>query len=239
MTRIAIIASIAVCALIVPGCGQSDVIERYTVPKQPIIATAVGDSNRNVGDSQDVDMSRDRMLGAIVPRGKNSWFFKVTGPNGIVEDQMEEFLELIRSLRFSPPDNTPSWKLPVGWHREPDSQGMRFATIKIDTDADSLELSVIPLPTGSGDLDDYIVSNINRWREPIAITTDWHRPTPRVREADRGNDTNGPRGWNKRNAGQPGRVLGFKPNEQSAVSPRLPQKRLRRAECRRGVSRVN
>ena len=157
-------------AILLVGCGAGEQIETYVVTKQlPDLAVETPDA----GPSEDVDMTRDRMLAAIVPHGKQAWFFKVAGPNDAVQEQMEEFLALVKSVEFDE-SNEPTWKLPEGWTREPGSQ-MRFATLKIPGDDKPMDLSVIPLPADDIDAPEYILSNVNRWRGQLQlkpITTD-------------------------------------------------------------------
>ena len=40
-----------------------------------------------------------RLLGAIVPFGGNSWFFKLTGPDALVARQKTAFLEFLRTVK--------------------------------------------------------------------------------------------------------------------------------------------
>ena len=160
--------SLVTVVWIAAGCEKTGEIQRYTVPKQPIIVPDPVVATDGAGGDQEVDMARDRMIAAIVPREQKAWFFKLTGPNQVVTDLMEEFLSLINSLQFKGPGDTPQWTLPEGWHQETASQ-MRFATIKIDAGDRPLDLSVIPLPMSGGDLDEYILSNVNRWRGQLRL----------------------------------------------------------------------
>lgn len=40
-----------------------------------------------------------RLLGAVVPYGGNSWFFKLTGPDALVANQKAAYLEFLRSVK--------------------------------------------------------------------------------------------------------------------------------------------
>lgn len=136
-----------ILAILVPasGCRRTDVIEHYQVarPGPP-----------------------HRMLGAVVPIGQREWFFKVTGANELVAGLADDFTKLIESIQVGEGEDVdPEWTLPAGWTEEPGA-GMRFATIKIPTDEQELELTVIPLPKqpSVGLLD-----NINRWRTQLGL----------------------------------------------------------------------
>lgn len=151
-------------APILVGCETEEQIETYLVPKQlPNLFVESPDA----GPSEEVDMTRDRMLAAMVPHEGQAWFFKVAGLNDAVQDQMDAFLSVVKSLKFSD-DGEPSWTLPDGWEQEPGSQ-FRFATLKIPSDDKPLELSVIPLPADDVDSIEYILSNVNRWRGQLQL----------------------------------------------------------------------
>lgn len=133
------------------GCRPEDQIDRYQVAREK---------------------SPHRMLGAIVPRGERGWFFKVTGANEVVAAESDRFQAFIESVQFGDGDEAeaepePDWKLPEGWTQEP-GEGMRFATITINTDGQPLELTVIPLPLPPTD---GILSNINRWRGQLGLAS--------------------------------------------------------------------
>jgi hypothetical protein len=127
------------------GCRPEDQIERYQVARAD---------------------SPHRMLGAIIPRGERGWFFKLTGANAVVAEEADRFQAFIESIQFGEGDEAdPAWQLPEGWTQEPGKE-MRFATIKIATDEQPLELTVIPLPMPPTD---GLLSNINRWRGQLGI----------------------------------------------------------------------
>jgi hypothetical protein len=160
------------------GCQRSEEITRYTIPKpQEIFArnhvdrpaespAARPGGGMRPGESAAADQ---RLIGAIFPRSTRTWFFKLMGPDRVVQEQMEGFLQLVGTVRFGDgEDSEPTWTLPHGWEQTPGS-GMRFATVWIDAGAaEPLELSVIPLPT-AGSPNDVLLSNINRWRGQVGL----------------------------------------------------------------------
>ena len=110
-----------------------------------------------------------RMLGAIVPHADRAWFFKVAGPRESLDAHADRFVALIKSLRFGDqPEAGPQWSLPDGWSQKTGS-GFRFATIEIPSAQDRLELSVSQLPVPEGDRTEYILSNVNLWREQMGL----------------------------------------------------------------------
>ncbi|MGE3780605.1 MAG: hypothetical protein AB7F89_25675, partial [Pirellulaceae bacterium] len=114
-------------------------------------------------------LPRDRMLGAVIPRGERAWFFKLTGAREAVAGEVARFQDLIRSIRFTGEGDSavPSWTLPDGWNERP-GNSMRFATLEITSSDPPLECSVTVLPL-TGDETAYIVANINRWRDQMKL----------------------------------------------------------------------
>ena len=52
------------------------------------------------GEAQVLDITgKQRMIGAIVPRGGSTWFYKLTGDAQAAESQKEAFLSFLRSSK--------------------------------------------------------------------------------------------------------------------------------------------
>jgi hypothetical protein len=143
------------------GCQKPDDIVQYTVARPPHRAAPADTAGSELDET-----IPGQLLGAILPQGKMTWFFKLIGPEEDVKAQTEPFLEFVRSLRFE--RKKPEWSLPEGWTEAPGAE-MRFATLRIATEREPLEVSVIPLPTADGVLDEYILSNVNRWRDQLQL----------------------------------------------------------------------
>ncbi len=163
------------------GCGQGDRIEKYTVEKSAASAedppissphpdgTSAPGAGSEAGPTDVAEAVAQRLLGAILPRGRQFWFFKAVGAPEALAPHAERFAALIESIRFGEEaDAPPTWKLPQGWTQEPAS-GMRLATIKLDPDDPALEISVIPLPLMGGDAEAYVLNNVNRWRAQVGL----------------------------------------------------------------------
>jgi len=152
-------AALALCGVLV-GCADDPRITQYTIPKPEQIQLPVE-------KPQPATESRpERMLGAIVPAGMQTWFFKLSGPVDPVASRLDQFRAFLASLRISKA-GTPEWTLPEGWSRQPGS-GMRFATLVIGDDP-PLELSVTALPRLEGDDAEQLLANINRWRGQLGL----------------------------------------------------------------------
>jgi hypothetical protein len=146
-------------AIIVVGCAEPFEVTRQYVPK--VKTPPPG----------------DRLLAAMVPTGRQAWFFKLSGKKDLVEAQTKAFHGLLKSLTMK--DGEPVWQTPDGWNEQPAS-GMRRATFVIGTkeeidkaaeysgnsaDVATLECTVIPLPS----ID--VIANVNRWRKQIGLTS--------------------------------------------------------------------
>ena len=109
---------------------------------------------------------KGRMLAAIAPVGKMGWFFKIQGDDKLVAAEKSNFVALLTSLRID--GDKPAWQTPKTWH-ELAGSGMRAATFQIGEGASKLECSVIPLPSDDPTANDYLLSNINRWRGQVGL----------------------------------------------------------------------
>jgi hypothetical protein len=135
-----------------------------------------------------------RMLGAIVPLGDVTWFFKLTGPDALVAQEKPTFLEFLKTVRIAtgtpvtaaapaPASTTPppadmvgppvvksdgpglKWTAPARWQEKP-ATAMRKATFVITgANGASAELAVTAFPGDvGGDL-----ANLNRWRGQLSL----------------------------------------------------------------------
>jgi hypothetical protein len=152
---------LAALILIVPfalGCESQAQIQTYTVKKEQARAPVAAPAK--AGEAT------DRMMGAILPAGDRTWYFKVTGPIAAIENSADEITTFFQSIRMPAGAAKPEWKLPEGW-KEQAGTGMRAATLMVPADDKSMELSVIALPTtgAAGEL----LSNVNRWRGQMKL----------------------------------------------------------------------
>lgn len=142
---------------IVAGCHRSEGITQYEVER---IAPAPA------GPAQETVSRPERMLGGMLAGKDQVWFFKLTGPPEKIGPLTADFEQLMASVELSETGDV-TWKLPAGWTEEA-GQGMRFATLRPPGE-DKLELTVIPLPQTSDDLDGQMLANVNRWRGQVGL----------------------------------------------------------------------
>lgn len=183
---------VAACLVCLPvalfalgGCYKTEEISLYTVPKPPppvkanVAVRGMGSAAPALPAAVDGEGSAvpQQILGAIVPRGPQTWFFKLTGPATEVLGKVEPYLDFIRSLRFE--GETPGWTLPEGWTQKPGDR-FRHATIVLDGSERPLELTVSALPSAGDDFDDYLLQNINRWRGQLQAAPITREQLPRA-----------------------------------------------------------
>ncbi|HEX6962247.1 MAG TPA: hypothetical protein VF175_10300 [Lacipirellula sp.] len=145
--------SLLACLLAAFGCGEIEPITTYEVERKEPRARAV--------DVDQVRDSLDHMLVAIVPDDDTAWFFKLVARGDAIDEVCKPFQEFIASVELGEKGETPTWKLPEGW-AEKEGGEMRAATIEVPHGDKNLELAVSSLPL-SGDRDDYLTRNVNRW----------------------------------------------------------------------------
>src|SRR4029078_194531 len=98
----------ALCAISLLGCGEADQIHSYSAPKElkPVVSQA--SSGQKSGDGT------DRMLAAILPIGKQAYFFKAVGPVAYVDRHEKDIRAFFIGLEVGP-DDKPKWQLPADW----------------------------------------------------------------------------------------------------------------------------
>jgi hypothetical protein len=147
--------------------GSKESVRHYKVPKPEVLYAA---NHVDVAGDRQVataDKPTDRMLGAIVPRDSQTWYFKMTGPMDLVAQQEQAFRQLIESLRFDGPDASPQWTLPDSW-QENEGTGQRTATLSVEVEGHKLEVSIIQLATSPSPTS--VLDNVNRWRRQMGLT---------------------------------------------------------------------
>ncbi|QDT38964.1 hypothetical protein [Stratiformator vulcanicus] len=156
LLRLLTVVSLPVCLL---GCGGGDDISVYNAPK-PAEAPAI---EPRPGPVMTGEAEPTQMIAAIIPQGEEAWFFKVDGNPAAVTPLMKPFLELVKSVEFGD-DGDATWDTPDGWTQQAGNQ-IRFATLQTGDE----EVSVTRLPIFGDDLDEYILSNVNRWRGQVNL----------------------------------------------------------------------
>ena len=103
----------------------------------------------------------DRMLGAIVPHGAQTWYFKMIGPMEAVASQGAAFRQLIESIRFENEQSPAAMDAPgivAGERRDRPAAG--------DTGGGRGRPDVGSVGDSAGDLPvaNSLLDNVNRWR---------------------------------------------------------------------------
>jgi hypothetical protein len=158
-----LLALLLIVSPLLIGCGSKEEIRSYPITKEAEQTSAPPvDSARPVGNAE----LTDRMLGAILPAGRQTWYFKAVGPAAAMDKNADAISAFFQTIRVSPDAAKPEWKIPEGWNEQAGS-GMRAATLMIPADGKPIEMSVIAMPsTGApGELRD----NVNRWRGQLQL----------------------------------------------------------------------
>lgn len=182
-------ALLVVSQSIFAGCGESEQIRTYTVPKEAkveVASTPPAAAPTADVSAADAGEPTDRMLTAILPVDGQAWFFKVVGPIGVIEKHEKELNDFFATLGVAA-DGKPTWKLPEGW-KEGGEKPMRLATLLMPTDEKPIEVAV-SAATWSGTAES-VVANIDRWRGQLKLPpTDAEHVAQDIREAKAGDRT--------------------------------------------------
>ena len=164
--RVGVVPLLSLIAVLA-GCSGEESIRHYQVPNKELVfernhvASAAGAQN-----SASARVIDQRMLGAIIPVGDQTWYFKMVGPDAAVSAVRDKFDGLIKTVRFADEKAAPEWTLPDGWQQQAGS-GPRFATMVVESDGTPLELTVstLPLPDNA----EVMLANVNRWRNQLGL----------------------------------------------------------------------
>jgi len=127
----------------------------------------------------------DGILAGVLPLKTETWYFKFSGPVGVLRKTEGLFAEFLRSVRIagsgkSAPASAPSpapatapsgvkkvnVTPPEGWTPS-EGSSMRAASFSIaGADGTSADVSVVPIPGDSGS----VLDNVNRWRAQVQLT---------------------------------------------------------------------
>lgn len=123
-----------------------------------------------------------RVLVAMLDREGTGWFFKMTGPDAVVEAQKPAFLEFLKSVAFrnsgadtttavgsaaaeSASDGKPTWSVPAGWQEAAAGQFL-VAKFTIAGEGNAQAAVNVSMSAGEGG---GLVSNVNRWRRQLGL----------------------------------------------------------------------
>lgn len=116
------------------------------------------------------------ILAGVLPLKTETWYFKFTGPVGVLRKSEGVFAEFLRSVRIAgnrkiAPAPAPSGAKkinvtpPAGWTPS-EGSSMRAASFSIvGPDGTTADVSVVPIPGDSGS----ILDNVNRWRSQLKL----------------------------------------------------------------------
>ena len=116
------------------------------------------------------------MVAAIAEQPNWTWFFKLSGPIGNLDELYDAWGRFLDTVRFQ--DGEPTWTLPENWSSAglqdramPGGASMRIANIA--TSDEEVTVSVTSMPGGQ-----QLLPNVNRWRGQLGL-----RPTTAIKLA--------------------------------------------------------
>lgn len=155
---------VALALLTLVGCGPSEEVRSYSVPKPNDPASPAASQ----GDY--------RILGAMFPADEPAWFFKITGRADALAAHEAAFDKLLASVKFPDgPKKPPTYDLPDGWKSE-GPRGMRADTIRFGPADSPLELTVIGAMGGPKE-------NVDRWAGQLGTKADFAKATKEITTA--------------------------------------------------------
>lgn len=146
--------------------------------------------------SVDSAAEAEGILAGILPLKTETWYFKFSGPVGVLRKNEGVFAEFLRSVRIagsgtSAPAPVPSGvnkvkvTPPAGWTPS-EGSSMRAASFSIaGPDGSTADVSVVPIPGDSGS----VLDNVNRWRAQLKLA-----PLSSADDPDLGKTAVGPGG---------------------------------------------
>ncbi len=160
---------------------------RGQVGLKPVAENDVSGQPLKIADSEEVMQlfnltsvdsaaEAEGILAGILPLKSETWYFKFTGPVGVLRQSDVAFAEFLRSVRIAgsgkrAPVAAPSGvkKInvtpPEGWTAS-EGSAMRAASFSIaGPEGDTADVSVVPIPGDSGS----ILDNVNRWRSQLKL----------------------------------------------------------------------
>jgi hypothetical protein len=139
-----------------------------------------------------IGQSRQQILVATLARGDQTWFFRIVGPDRLVNAQKKNFLAFLKSVSFTesaagqtvgtapdmaapadtaaappaPDDNSPAtWTVPPDWQPTPPAQFLLAEYAISGPGGAKAKVNVAELKGEGGGLS----ANVNRWRDQIGL----------------------------------------------------------------------
>ncbi|MEM8733690.1 MAG: hypothetical protein AAGG44_05695 [Planctomycetota bacterium] len=155
-------------SMLLTGCVGEEGIRTYRVAKSENEPAFTPPFARGAPSSENA--REMQMLGAIIPKGKSYWVFKLADSPDVIAAHRDEFRGMVESLTFESSD--PQWVLAEGWKDNKALGGITYAELL--KESEGLRATVTQLPLLS-DWQKTVIENINRWRGQLALqpSSDW------------------------------------------------------------------
>jgi hypothetical protein len=116
------------------------------------------------------DREKIRLRVAIVERKLHVYFFRMSGPLALVNQQEATFNDFVQSAQFVG-NKRPTWNEPKGWKKDPPTHDSpiggltTIARYRLDAKPKELELVVTRMPAKGFDL----MTNMHRWQKQVNV----------------------------------------------------------------------
>jgi hypothetical protein len=149
LTRIELVRFLRAClifsSVFLAGCRAEDPIERYEV--------------------EHIDREWLVLRVAVFEHADTVWFFRLSGPEALVKEQMPAFEALVESVRFDDTKKPPiTFADPKEWTKDPKLK-MRFASYLIETKPKPIEVKISPMERENFEW----LPNIHRWQKELNL----------------------------------------------------------------------
>ena len=152
-------------------------------PPEPTVKVTLGDRLLSVFEIHAPENTPgiNSILAGILPLEGETWFFKFTAANAILEKHRSEFLSFLRSVEITPgaqpsittappqPENPRlpelTYSSPKEWERS-EGSAMRVASFSVTgADTGEADVAIVPLPGDAGSR----LENANWWRKQLRL----------------------------------------------------------------------
>ncbi len=151
--------------------------EQLAGQAEPVVIGGAASQLYDMAGTPPEQKEKTRILASILARDGVAWFFKMTGPDALVQKEKPAFVGFLKTVSYdagaeppagaaavpTPPtdDGKPAWKVPADWKEQPAGQ-MQTAKFSVPGKAD---VTVAAFPGDVGG----VLANVNRWRGQLGL----------------------------------------------------------------------
>ena len=137
-----------------------------------LVAAVLAGGCQPAGEVQSYHIDRivtDRTIAAVIVDRSTAWYIKLTGPRNKVANYEDDFRRVVTSFRCNE-TTAPTYDVPEGWDRTEDRNGLRHDTLSRLDGSLLMEVTITKLQVPPTSWDEYLLSNVNRWRTELKLS---------------------------------------------------------------------